>query len=225
MDNIQKTFNIYCDESCHLENDHKKYMFIGSISCAYNQVKIHSDYIKQLKLKHHFFAEIKWTSVSQSKLRFYEELIDYFFSTDLKFRIVGVDKSKINNERFDQTFDEFYYKMFYQLINHMIDTRYKYNVYLDIKDKLSAHKLKKVKKILNVQYGVVNKVQNIMSHESLLLQLADLIIGAISYVNNNKEKANHAKMQIIAKIQKHSNYSLCSTNYSPKLNLFFIELR
>jgi hypothetical protein len=22
-----KTYNIYCDESCHLENDHKKFMF------------------------------------------------------------------------------------------------------------------------------------------------------------------------------------------------------
>ncbi|MBE6250150.1 MAG: DUF3800 domain-containing protein, partial [Bacteroidales bacterium] len=27
---MNKTFNIYCDESCHIENDHKKYMFLGS---------------------------------------------------------------------------------------------------------------------------------------------------------------------------------------------------
>lgn len=36
---ISKTFNIYCDESCHLQHDHKKFMFLGSISCAYPQVK------------------------------------------------------------------------------------------------------------------------------------------------------------------------------------------
>lgn len=24
-----KTYNIYCDESCHLEHDHKKFMFLG----------------------------------------------------------------------------------------------------------------------------------------------------------------------------------------------------
>ena len=29
-----KTFNIYCDESCHLEHDHKPYMLLGNISCA-----------------------------------------------------------------------------------------------------------------------------------------------------------------------------------------------
>ena len=38
-ENMNKTFNIYCDESCHIENDHKKYMFLGSISSAYPQVK------------------------------------------------------------------------------------------------------------------------------------------------------------------------------------------
>ena len=27
-ENMNKTFNIYCDESCHIENDHKKYMFL-----------------------------------------------------------------------------------------------------------------------------------------------------------------------------------------------------
>ena len=41
-----KTFNIYCDESCHLEHDHKTYMLLGNISCAYPQVKRHSERIK-----------------------------------------------------------------------------------------------------------------------------------------------------------------------------------
>jgi hypothetical protein len=93
---MDKTFNIYCDESCHLENDHKDFMFLGSISSAYNQVKLHTAQINELKKKHHFFAEIKWSKVSQSKLHFYSELIDYFFATDLKFRAVGVEKRKIN---------------------------------------------------------------------------------------------------------------------------------
>ena len=36
---MSKTFNIYCDESCHIENDHKQFMFLGKVSAAYNQVK------------------------------------------------------------------------------------------------------------------------------------------------------------------------------------------
>jgi hypothetical protein len=222
---MSKTFNIYCDESCHLENDHKPYMFLGSVSSAYNQIRLHTEYIKKLKVKHNFYAEIKWTSVSRSKVQFYIELIDYFFATDLKFRTVGVEKSKINNDSFGQSYDDFYYKMYYVLLNHNINNLYAYNVYLDIKDTLSAYKVNKLKEILNIQYGVFRNVQNIKSHESLILQLTDFIMGAISYYHNNEKKANVAKMRIIEKIKQHSGETLTRTNYSDKLNLFFIELQ
>lgn len=222
---MSKTFNIYCDESCHIENDHKPFMFLGKVSAAYNQVKLHTENIQELKKKHHFYAEIKWTSVSKSKLRFYEELIDYFFSTDLQFRAIGVEKSRINNGAFNQCYDDFYYKMYYYLLNHNLNSLYNYNVYLDIKDTLSAFKVKKLKEILNTKFGVFRNVQNIRSHESLLLQLADLIMGAISYYHNDFDKANPAKVKLIEKIKQHSGTELDRTNYSDKLNLFFIELR
>lgn len=222
---MNKTFNIYCDESCHLENDHKPYMFLGKVSSAYNQVRFHTDNIRELKKKHHFYAEIKWTSVSNSKLRFYEELIDYFFSTDLQFRAIGVEKSQINNDAHNQTYDDFYYKMYYYLLNHNLNSLYNYNVYLDIKDTLSAFKVSKLKEILNTKFGVFRNVQNIRSHESIVLQMADFIMGAISYYHNNAEKTNAAKVKIITKIKQHSGSSLDRTNYSDKLNLFFIELR
>jgi len=223
---ISKTFNIYCDESCHLQHDHKKFMFLGSISCAYPQVKRHSKRIDELKKEHNFYAEIKWTNVSMSKVRFYLDLVDYFFDTDLRFRAIGVNKSKIKCEEFCSSFDEFYYKMYYQLLNYNIDTLSHYNVYLDIKDSLSAIKVRKLKDILNVKYGVFRTIQNIRSEESLLMQLSDFIMGAISYNSNCDEKKNMAKVQILEKIRKHSNViDLDKTNYSDKLNLFFIELK
>lgn len=222
---MNKTFNIYCDESCHIEHDQKPFMFLGSISAAYNQVKLHTEKIKEIKAKHNFYAEIKWTNVSKSKFHFYMELIEYFFATDLKFRTVGVDKSKINNEAFGSTYDDFYYKMYYYLLNHNLNSLYNYNVYLDIKDTLSAYKVNMLKEILNTKFGVFRNVQNIRSNESLLMQLTDFMMGAISYHHNNEAKENQAKVQIINKIQHHSGDNLMKTNYSDKLNLFFIELQ
>jgi hypothetical protein len=222
---MSKTFNIYCDESCHLENDHKKYMFLGSTSVAYNQVKFHTAQINELKMKHNFYAEIKWSKVSKSKLRFYLDLVDYFFATDLKFRSVGVEKVKINNQAFNQTYDDFYYKMYYYLLNHNINSLYNYNVYLDIKDTLSAYKVNKLKEVLNTKFGVFRYIQNIRSHESLIMQITDFMMGAISYLHNNTNKKNAAKVQIIEKIRNHCNDQLNNTNYNSKLNLFFIELR
>ena len=220
-----KTFNIYCDESCHLENDHKPFMFLGYVSCAYPQVKIHSDYIRGLKKEHNFYAEIKWGKVSKSKLKFYIALIDYFFATDLRFRAIGIDKSQVRCADFGKTYDDHYYTMYYLLLNHNVNVQYAYNVYLDIKDTLSAYKVNKLKTILNVKYGVFRNVQNIQSKESVLLQLADFILGAISYNRNNTEKSNEAKNAIIERIKKHTNIDLDKTNYNDKLNLFFIDLK
>lgn len=222
---MSKTFNIYCDESCHLENDHKPFMLLGQISVAYNQVRLHTKAINDIKDRHKFGAELKWTKVSKSKLSFYLDLVDYFFATDIQFRAVGVEKAKINNEKFNQSFDDFYYKMYYHLLNHNIDSSYSYNVYLDIKDTLSAHKVEKLKGILNTKYGVFRNVQNIRSHESILMQLADFLMGAISYKKNDTKRLNVAKLKIIEKIEKHCNHELTSTNYNDKINLFFIELR
>lgn len=216
-----KTYNRYCDESCHLENDHKRFMFLGYVSCAYNQVKAHTDRIKDIKKTHHFYAEIKWNKVSMSKLKFYLELVDYFFATDLKFRAIGVDKEKTNCE----DFDEYYYSMYHNLLIHDINITHTYNVYLDIRDTLSSYKVRKLKDMLNVKYGVFRNVQNINSKESVLLQLADFILGALSYDKNDKDKINEAKCLIIERIKKRANDRWCNcANEDIDSNNFFIDL-
>jgi hypothetical protein len=200
-------------------------MFLGSVSSAYPQVRRHCKRIDEIKKDHNFYAEIKWSNVSMSKLGFYLDLIDYFFDTDLQFRAIGINKSKIKCDG-DTLYDDFYYKMYYQLLHYKIDTLNHYNVYLDIKDTLSARKVKNLRDILNVRFGVFRNVQNIISKESLLMQLADFIMGAISYNANMHEQKNMAKVKIIEHIKRHANVEdLAKTNYSNKLNLFFINLR
>jgi len=158
---------------------------------------------------------------------FYKELLEYFFDTDIRFRAVVVDKTRIKNDKFAQDFDTFYYKMYYQLLIHRKNSEYSYNVYLDIKDTLSSTKVNKLKDILNTKYGVFRNVQNIHSKESLMIQLTDFLMGAISYELNNDEKRVIAKQHIIDRIKQHSKQTLSSsTNYTEKkLNLFFIELK
>lgn len=102
---------------------------------------------------------------------------------------------------------------------------FKYNVYLDIKDTLSAKKVRKLKEILNTKYEVFRNVQNILSKESLLIQLTDFLMGAAAYENNDLHKENTAKKYLINKIEKKGGINLCSTNYSDKFNMFFINLR
>jgi hypothetical protein len=61
----------------------------------------------------------------------------------------------------------------------------------------------------------------------VLLQLADVIMGAVSYHLNNKEKKVTAKLKLIERIKQNSNQNLenSSLYVQTKMNLFFIDLK
>jgi hypothetical protein len=220
-----KTYNIYCDESTHLQNDGMPFMIIAYVSTAYNQLKQHNEHIKMLRAKYMYKGEIKWSSVSKSQYSFYSELIEYFFATDIKFRAVIVKKSQIDETRPDFKYSDFYFQMYYQLLFHKINPEYMHNIYLDIKDTSSQHKLKKLSDILNLSKSIRN-IQFIKSHESYLMQLADLIMGAINYHLRGLNTVV-AKNNLIRKIESHSNIELTESTpkSAEKFNLFFIELK
>ena len=112
--------NIYCDESCHLENDTSKVMVLGGIICSKNDKDIVFNDIRQIKKKHNLdFYEMKWTKISKCKIEFYKDILKYFFENPkLRFRgLVVPDKSILNHKKFCQTHDKFYYKMYYDLLN------------------------------------------------------------------------------------------------------------
>lgn len=223
----QCKYNFYCDESCHLRNDGKQFMILGYISAPYNKVKKFKEDIKSLRLKHRNSLEVKWTHLSQWNYPFYSELLDLFFDrTDIRFRAIIVDKSKYIADKCDNDYDKFYYLMYYQLIYHMLDVGYNYNVYLDIKDDLSTYRIEELKKILNVQMGVIEKIQHVRSHELDILQLCDLFIGAISYNLNDSNKISQPKLRLIAKLKNLSGTDLENTTYKSmrKFNLFRINI-
>lgn len=222
---MSKTFNLYCDESTHLQFDEKPYMLISYVSCAYPQIKQHKEYFKLLKAKHKFKGEMKWSNVSKSQYPFYADVIDYFFATDLKFRSVIVDKSQIEESREGFTYADFYFQMYYRLVYHKLCTEYNYNMYLDIKDTCSQGKLRKLGDILNHKNNIRN-IQFIKSHESYLMQMADLIMGAINYHIRGLDKVI-AKNKLIEKIQSHSSIDLnkSTPKEAEKFNLFYIDLK
>lgn len=223
---VNKTFNFYCDESCHLEKDNLPYMIISYISCSYNQVKLHSHNIRAIKLKHFVKGEVKWSSLSKSRYPFYSELIEYFFATDLQFRAIVIDKSKLKHEEFNQSHNDFYDKMYFQLLSKKIFPEHNYNIYLDIKDTQSYKKAASLKVFLNRNFISVRNLHTIQSHESELMQLTDVIMGAIGYHLRGYNTVI-AKNKIIEKIQSHSKSSLkqSTTKDSTKFNLFFIDLK
>lgn len=226
MQNIKKTFNFYCDESTHLENDKHPFMIIGYISSPYHLIKMHNEKIRELKIKHFLKGELKWCALSKSQYPFYNELIDYFFSnSSLEFRAIVVEKSQMNHEAYNQTHADFYDKMYYQLLNKKIHPEHTYNIYMDIKDSYSYQKAKNLKAYLQRDYCNIRNLQVIKSYESELMQLSDVLIGALNYRLRGLNKVT-AKNNIIEKIEKLCGRPL--TQRTPKdenkFNLFYIDL-
>lgn len=227
---MSKTFNLYCDESTHLIHDGHPYMLLSYISIAYPQIRLAKEEIKAIKRKFNYTEELKWTNVHSATYKVYAGLLDWFFMNDLEFRAVVVDKSQIDEKRADYSFNDFYFRMYFQLLHTKVDFQNRYNVFLDIKDTCSGEKLEKMKKIMSYNSSI-GTLQFIPSRESVFIQLADVLMGAINYnlrIQKGDVKGNViAKLKLIEKIKRHSNISLNTTTplSRNKFNLFFITLK
>lgn len=226
--------NLYCDESNHLFHNENKIMTLGYISCINAKVREANIAIRALKEKHGLKNEyeIKWTKVSNKMMPLYSDLMDYFFENDyLQFRAIVANKEGLDYERFGISHDDWYYRMYYLLLGKSLMENNQYNVYIDIKDTCSQNKVNRLKEVLNNSYydfsaSMIQKVQQIHSHEVELMQLNDLLIGALGYCNNGLN-SSEAKLKVIELLRKHSGISLLnSTSLSErKFNIFVWEAK
>lgn len=228
---MAKTFNIYCDESTHLPNDGCPYILLGYICVPYPLIKEAKMAINDIKDKYGFDGEMKWSNINRKTEPMYAELIEYFFRSNMKFRAVVVKKSEIDESRPGYSFNDFYFRMYYQLLHlPTTDAANTYNIYFDIKDTCSHLKLRRLREILGHSSSVRN-FQFMKSHESQFIQLADVVMGAVNYnlrvMEHNLPGTSESKMRIIELIKRYSNMSLVRSTYpdEEKFNLFFIKLK
>jgi len=227
---MRSEFNIYCDESCHLENDNNKTMVLGAMWIpTFKTVEVNQR-IREIKEKHNLnrLYEIKWNKVSKGKKDFFKELIDFFFDDDhIHFRALIVpNKNVLDHTKYKQTHDDFYYKMYFDMLKVIFEPNSSFNIYLDIKDTKSQEKVIKLMEILrtsnyNFSKQIIKKIQLVRSHEIELLQLTDLFIGAVAYLNNEHNESV-TKLELINRMKKRSRYSLQNTTLmkEEKTNIF-----
>ena len=62
--------------------------------------------------------ELKWTKISPAKVDMYKDIINYFFDDDdLHLRAIIVpDKGKLDHQKYHQTHDDWYYKMYFTML-------------------------------------------------------------------------------------------------------------
>lgn len=229
---VRDLFNVYCDESCHLENDGAPIMAQGAFWCPAVATQPLIDEIRKLKQLHNTNGELKWTKVSPSRLPFYIELIYLVRGFEgANFRaLVVTDKGKLRHDAFNSgSHDTFYYKMYYLLLKNIVSKQSQYNIYLDIKDTRSRLKVQKLRDILCTSISdhsqeAVKKVQNIRSNESDLMQVADFLLGAVSY-RNRGINSSETKNIICSLIEETFSIDLRRSTYpdAVKFNIFLFD--
>ena len=241
---MREIINIYCDESCHLENDNEKVMALGAVYCPASKKKEIFERLFELKKKHNLipktkkkpktnrpYYELKWSKVSLAKINYFKEVLDYFFADDdLNFRVLVVpDKATLDYEKYNHTHDTFYYKMYFSMLKVILNPEKGHHIYIDIKDTRSREKVHKLEKVLrNDKYDyekeIIKKVQQVRSHDVELIQLADLLTGAVSYVNRGLT-GSKAKNILIDHIKHRSKYTITKSTLirEQKFNIFVWE--
>lgn len=216
MEQLQKAYSIFCDESCYLQYDNNDIICIGAIVVPDEDLETYKNELKRIKRKYGILHELKWNTVSRTHLAMYDEILRYFFKSSMTFRSVLI-KNKSNIQAHSLEHDEynrFYYSIIERLIRfsirHNSTSDNSYRIFLDLKDNNGKIKLVSIYSELTSMIGMndrIQSLQNIRSHESQFIQLADIIIGAISYKSRGLN-GSEAKLHIVKFIEELSGYYL-----------------
>ena len=205
-------------------------MVFGALICAGSRVREIDTQIKALREKHGYLRELKWTKLSRLDLPFYRDLFNFIHANEhLRFKAVLVpDKSLLDHEKYnDGSASDFYYKIAFFALRDFIVSEKTYRLYMDYMDTLGRSKIRKLKTVLMSCKPKTLEAQTIRSHESQLIQVCDLLIGAICYANRTDiDMQSPVKTEVIAMISNCFGIQLdrSTPKYVKKFNLFKINL-
>ncbi len=193
-------------------------------------------------------GEMKWTKISPAKIAAYEAIVDKFFelmaSDHLRFHSIVIDSRRLNHAQYNGSDpDVGYSKMLYQLLMSIVrkttskdGSPIQYYVHLD--DRTTKQTPDDLRVVVNngLQYrwgiagGPVRRVTFADSKKTTLLQVNDIILGAIAFHKNgrdSKEGVSPAKLAIARRICGHLGCDRLGLDTPPnrRFNVWCMRLR
>jgi hypothetical protein len=212
-------FDLICDES----GTGERYLVVGGLTLPRTNHKAMAAELAELKKAKGFRAEgeFKWGKVSKAYLPRYEQLLEWFFqhlsANHLRFRAHVVDTAAHAYRRYgegdkEKAFYKVYYHLLFQSVRRLALEEEGSNILVLLDDKTNRYpfRLPVLKKTLNAglrrELGRAGLVANVEPRPSSgpgaepLIQIADVLIGAIGYVRNGhiaKPHASPAKAEMV----------------------------
>lgn len=147
-------------------------------------------------------SELKWTKVKRQKLEQYQALVDRFFalnnSNRVRFHSMIIDNHQVDHRRHSAGDSEVgFYKFYYQLLLHCFGRKYclpnrPVRLAVTLDERTSSYCLLQLKRFLNngMSWTYTPGIKPFVSIEpcdskkSDLLQLVDVMIGAVGWCRN-----------------------------------------
>lgn len=191
-------YRIFSDESRQSKD---RYMVLAGVIIPQHRIDEFNQTMSAYRKSTNMHSELKWSKVSRAKLDNYKIFVDYFFAlcdTDvLHFRSIIFDNHQVDHKKYNDGNKEVgFYKFYYQL--YMLFAREYFNekkatsfvIHPDYRH--SKYSLKDYLEILNSGFrkkvhpeiSAFSAIEPLHSHNSEIIQVLDIILGAIGYVKN-----------------------------------------
>lgn len=233
-------WHVYCDESRQTQD---RFMVFGGIVIPVANVEPLNQAMSLWREAHKMHAELKWKKVSNQKFAEYKALVDLFFSLagsgSLAFKSVVFDTSQIDYKQYHKGDRELgFYKFFYQFLLHNFGpyaTSDEDRMLVFFDERHTKYKLSTLYTVLNrgirKKYGrkadVVRSLQVLRSHDCEIMQVADVLMGAVGYQNNDchlRLGAKRAKIELAEYIAQKANLLSLKQNTPYRMRHFGIWL-
>lgn len=139
-----------------------------------------------------------------------------------------IDRTQLNLALHDNDGELGFYKFYYQLLHHWILDFNEYRIFCDVKSNRDPKRLPVLGRCLsraNLTSSIVS-TQSLPSHEVVLIQLCDLLLGAASSRINDTLRDGTAKSAVVQRLEAALGRTLALTHKTEeKFNIFKIRLQ
>ncbi len=198
-----KEYILFCDES----DRRGKYFsnFYGGVIVGSSQYQRITDRLNDKKAELNLYQEVKWEKVTEQYLAKYEELVCAFFEeiarNNIHVRIMFRQNAHLPHGLSREQVDWEYYLLYYQFVKHglglehiaeNIRLRLYFDTFPDTAEKSEQFKgfllgLTKTKKWQTIDIKRED-ITEVHSHDHVLLQCLDIVLGSMSFRLNDKHK-------------------------------------
>jgi hypothetical protein len=208
----EKEYILFCDES---DKDGPYYSnFYGGLLVGASRYQPVTDRLNACKLALNLFGEVKWQKVTETYLSKYQELMDAFFDDvrddRVKLRIMFRQNAQQPTGLSDEQKQLTYWLLYYQFVKHAFGFAYMpraaterwLRIYFDqfpdtgeqaAKFKGFIEGLASSREFRDARLRLRREdITEVASHNHVLLQCLDIVLGSVCFRLNDKHKAKPA---------------------------------